>query len=358
VLLTCILSSYAQSKNIASEVYRDVKGSVAVILTYDGNGKLTSQGSAVATNSNILITNEHVVSSSKEVIVKHQGEEYRGIVVLSNKELDLAQIYVPALKIKPASLKIELPSIGEKVFSVGAPRGFELSISEGIISGQRILENVNLIQTTAAISPGSSGGGLFDSSGSLVGITTWHYKDSQSLNFAVSVNEISTLIDLGNSSNPQPDKSSSQKVFSTRAPLIRNNLYVFQTFDDAVTFFNPDDYRKYQSYVSYIEQTYSFEGKYKNELSRGSIEADCNRRIYRRTTNISVSDWRTGRHIITWEPRKGWNTAKKNSGMEVQIELACDSFASQGKEALINKLSEYHDYSSENLKTRGISINN
>jgi len=79
--------------------------------------------------------------------------------------------------------------IGEPVYAVGAPRGLDLSISEGIVSQLRGAEVVTrtmpLIQTTAAISPGSSGGGLFDAQGRLVGITTLYLKDAQSLNFAI-----------------------------------------------------------------------------------------------------------------------------------------------------------------------------
>ena len=69
----------------------------------------------------------------------------------------------PAKIGKAASLKI-----GEAVYAVGAPQGLELSLSDGIVSQLRG-SPIPLIQTTAAISPGSSGGGLFDSEARLVG---------------------------------------------------------------------------------------------------------------------------------------------------------------------------------------------
>src|SRR5258708_13155052 len=63
----------------------------------------------------------------------------------------------------------------------------ELTISNGIVSGFREASGgVKLIQTTAPISAGSSGGGLFDDQGRLVGITTLVAKDSQNLNFPIS----------------------------------------------------------------------------------------------------------------------------------------------------------------------------
>ena len=77
--------------------------------------------------------------------------------------------------------------VGERVFSVGSPRGLENTLGEGLISGLGTSNNVELIQTTAPISSGYSGGGLFDENGNLVGITTFRIKNSESLNFAISV---------------------------------------------------------------------------------------------------------------------------------------------------------------------------
>jgi S1-C subfamily serine protease len=77
--------------------------------------------------------------------------------------------------------------VGESVYTIGSPRGLESSLGQGIISGLRALERQHLVQTTAQISPGSSGGGLFDQSGNLVGITTFRLKESGGLNFAIAV---------------------------------------------------------------------------------------------------------------------------------------------------------------------------
>jgi predicted RNA-binding protein YlqC (UPF0109 family) len=77
-------------------------------------------------------------------------------------------------------------SVGERVYAIGAPEGFDLTLSEGLISGLRRLGNTNVIQTTAPISHGSSGGGLFDSEGRLIGITTYFMQEGQSLNFAIA----------------------------------------------------------------------------------------------------------------------------------------------------------------------------
>jgi S1-C subfamily serine protease len=74
---------------------------------------------------------------------------------------------------------------GERVYAVGAPEELELTFSEGVISALRDTEGVRMIQTSAPISPGSSGGGLFDGAGNLVGITSFYAKEGQNLNFAL-----------------------------------------------------------------------------------------------------------------------------------------------------------------------------
>jgi S1-C subfamily serine protease len=79
--------------------------------------------------------------------------------------------------------------VGERVYSVGAPSGLERTLGEGIISGLRSSKKDRFVQTTAPISPGSSGGGLFDSSGNLIGVTTFLVKEAQSINFAIAAED-------------------------------------------------------------------------------------------------------------------------------------------------------------------------
>jgi S1-C subfamily serine protease len=79
--------------------------------------------------------------------------------------------------------------VGERAYSVGTPSGLEQTLGEGLISGLREDKGIKLVQTSAPISPGSSGGGLFDASGNLIGITTFMLRETQSLNFAIAAQE-------------------------------------------------------------------------------------------------------------------------------------------------------------------------
>jgi hypothetical protein len=108
-------------------------------------------------------------------------------VKAGDPDKDLCLLTAPGLTAKPARLgSAARLKVGEPVYAVGAPQGLELSLSEGIVSQLRG-GPPPLIQTTVAISGGSSGGGLFNAEAELVGITTFYLKDSQSLNFALPV---------------------------------------------------------------------------------------------------------------------------------------------------------------------------
>ena len=79
--------------------------------------------------------------------------------------------------------------VGEPALTVGTPQGLELTVADGLVSSKRTHEGRRLIQTTAPISQGSSGGGLFDAQGHLLGITTFYLKVGQSLNFAIAAED-------------------------------------------------------------------------------------------------------------------------------------------------------------------------
>jgi S1-C subfamily serine protease len=97
---------------------------------------------------------------------------------------DLARLSVAGLVAQAVAMRSSATlEQGERVYALGAPRGFELTLSEGLISALREAPDARMVQTSAAISPGSSGGGLFDDRGRLIGITTLLLEKSQNLNF-------------------------------------------------------------------------------------------------------------------------------------------------------------------------------
>ncbi|MFA4904161.1 MAG: serine protease [Desulfobaccales bacterium] len=177
----------------ASQVYEQVKDSVVVVKAYDQEGKPVGLGSGVMLPSGDVITNYHVAKAGGRYMVGQGKKGVPASLKAGDPDKDLCLLSAPGLAAKPARLgRAAGLKVGEPVYAVGAPQGLELSLSEGIVSQLRG-GPPPLIQTTVAISQGSSGGGLFNAEGELVGIITFYLKDSQSLNFAVPVEWINQV---------------------------------------------------------------------------------------------------------------------------------------------------------------------
>ena len=202
----------------AKEVFAEVAGSVVVVLALDSSGETQAQGSGVVVGKNEIATNCHVIDEAKNVVVRQAadsggGETYQmdARVLAWDAEQDLCLLFVGELSEPPAAPVVEMGaakglSVGEEVFAVGAPKGLELSMSRGIVSQLRSVHGKRaapLVQTDAAISPGSSGGGLFNENAELVGITTFKWK-GENLNFAIPVEWVMDLRGQGQSKQEQP----------------------------------------------------------------------------------------------------------------------------------------------------------
>lgn len=175
---------------VAVELFRKVSSYIWRVEAYSG-GEAISQGSAVAFSPKHLLTNCHVVEGSEKVLVKLAGATQTATVYGADVTADKCVLEVEhdipnyANGYRPPSSV----SVGENVYAIGNPRGLDNSLSSGLISGVRDRDGITYFQTTAAISPGSSGGALVDESGSLLAITSFRLKDSEGLNFAISASE-------------------------------------------------------------------------------------------------------------------------------------------------------------------------
>jgi S1-C subfamily serine protease len=170
-----------------SQVFNAVKDSVVVIKSLDAKGEETAMGSGVLLPSGKIATNCHVIKDGTRFQVGRGERFVAAAVYAGDDDKDICLLDAKDIGGKPATLgKAASLKIGEAVYAVGAPQGLELSLSDGIVSQLRG-GSPPFIQTTAAISPGSSGGGLFDSAGRLVGLTTLYIDGGQSLNFAMPV---------------------------------------------------------------------------------------------------------------------------------------------------------------------------
>ncbi len=174
----------------ATEIYKVAAQSVVVVISFNSSRKVISRGSGVVINPNTVATNCHVIEGAETAQVMFRGNSHEATAFRGDRIVDycvLTTVDLPARTAEIAKLSTVVP--GQRVYSIGSPRGLELTIAEGLVSGLRRKDGVPLplIQTSAAISPGSSGGGLFDEFGRVIGITTFLLKDSQNINFALPV---------------------------------------------------------------------------------------------------------------------------------------------------------------------------
>ena len=176
-----------------SEIARRVTPTVVTIETPAGHGS-----GVIVDPSGVVVTNLHVIQGATKVELSlHNGDIYDDVTVVDlDERRDLVLLKIKAFNISYATFgdsdEIE---VGEDVVLVGSPQGLDLTVSEGVISAIRESgRGYRLIQTSAPASPGSSGGGMFNNYGELIGIVTAQRITGQNLNFAVPVNYVRGLI--------------------------------------------------------------------------------------------------------------------------------------------------------------------
>jgi serine protease Do len=148
-----------------------------------------------------IATNHHVIEGAGEVRVKLlDGAEIERVELLtSDAEVDLALLRVdPAAMAKPP-IAVELGDseavqVGEPVSVIGNPLGLDHTLTNGIVSARRVYEGERYIQMSAPISPGNSGGPVFDRHGQVIGVSVAQMMGGQNLNLAVPVSQLRALI--------------------------------------------------------------------------------------------------------------------------------------------------------------------
>ncbi|WP_198650125.1 trypsin-like peptidase domain-containing protein [Zobellella maritima] len=192
----------------AVELYARREPSVYKIVVYERLGaglEPISLGSAIAIDPYRAVTNYHLVKAGGvPVSINTRGEYVREgdvlvwRVVKTDPRRDLALLELiesnRQLEFTDAIKPFSQVRVGEKVFAIGSPAGLEKTLTEGIVSALRNERGVRLIQTTAPITYGSSGGALFDAEGQLIGVTTKGIQAGGNFNFAIAVDEVQAFL--------------------------------------------------------------------------------------------------------------------------------------------------------------------
>jgi S1-C subfamily serine protease len=212
-LLTFLLGTRCNATQAGSgsdvvTIARDATKSTVAIVTSDGSGKPFAQGSGFLVSSDgKVLTNYHVIAGADSAIVKFPDGEFFEVegFLGADPERDLALLKIRAAGKEFPFIRLAADDnieIGEHIIAIGSPLALEGTISDGIISAirdgnalsPRLSFGLRVIQITAPISPGSSGGALLNMRGEVIGITSFGVISGQNLNFAIPIKIARPLI--------------------------------------------------------------------------------------------------------------------------------------------------------------------
>lgn len=175
-----------------------------VALKVVRNKKTTHGAGLIFAEKRLVITNYHVIHDNEQISGKlANGQTIKLTLLNTSKKRDLAVLQIEA-GIELPKTEIKLASkcrLGEEVYAIGNPFGLGHSVTVGRVSAlQREIPGVddaqlkNIIQHSADLNPGNSGGPLFNSKGEVIGINTAIYERGRGISFAVSSDDVQTVL--------------------------------------------------------------------------------------------------------------------------------------------------------------------
>ena len=186
------------------EIFRELSPAVVSIKIQSGTEDPYGRGGGgsgtgfIIDSDGTIITNEHVISGGKSIeIALHDGTTFTEVMLLAeDARLDLAVLRIDTDKeLKTTTLAdSDLIEVGERVVAIGNPLGLDYTMTDGLISARRVWRDRNMIQISAPLSPGNSGGPLFNMRGEVIGVNTAAlgnaFNRGENLNLAVPTNEL------------------------------------------------------------------------------------------------------------------------------------------------------------------------
>lgn len=167
------------------------KRSIESTVTLTLGNKIGS--GAFITKDGLILTCSHVVEGATEFdVILSNNVKVKGKVIRVSPEFDVALVQVDGIEVKPLplgkSIKIEE---GEEVYTIGTPNYTNLgqSISKGIVSGIRVIDEYSFLQTDASVNPGNSGGPLINAKGEIIGVVNMKVikQGTERIGFAVPI---------------------------------------------------------------------------------------------------------------------------------------------------------------------------
>lgn len=224
-------SSFTQPKSFQTdyEAIDQAAQSAFLLEVYNNKDQVIATGSGfVAFDKGAMITNEHVIEGSAYVIA--YSDQYRNAYKLTelkavDKEMDIAILaFDETANVQPLKVDGTVRLLrGQPVTAIGSPQGILNTVSTGNISNIVYYSDVvtDAIQFTAPISPGSSGGALFNEQGSVIGLCVSMLKEGEAMYYAIPIKYVEDLYKASQSKTPTTLKAYNGLDFA--APRLREN---------------------------------------------------------------------------------------------------------------------------------------
>jgi S1-C subfamily serine protease len=211
LVLASVASLSAQSissADVATIAQAAAKASV-LIVTSDSSGKPLMQGSGfLVTKEGKVVTNLHVVQGAVSAVAKFSDGAFYEVEGFLGAD---ASIDIAVLKLRAPGKEfpflrfadVDQVAIGQHVVAIGSPMALENTVSDGIVSALRsasdldpkLSADLRVFQTTAPVSPGSSGGALLNMQGEVIGVTSFGVVTGQNLNFVIPISYAKPLLE-------------------------------------------------------------------------------------------------------------------------------------------------------------------
>ena len=229
-------------------------------------------GTGFALNNGYVATNYHVVEDAETISVSGINGDfytsYTANVVATDKVNDLAIIKISDSRFKgfgslPYNIRMQMAEVGEDVFVLGYPltqtMGDEIKLTNGIISSRTGFKgDVSLYQMSAPIQPGNSGGPMFDSKGSVIGIVCAHHRGAENVGYAIKTSYLKNLAESASITNVFPTNNSvSALPLSKQVKKLKRFVYLIRCSSQGRTIYYPSVSTQNTSHLSVMSVTLS-----------------------------------------------------------------------------------------------------
>ena len=195
--LACVVTPTGMRAALTPEkLYQKVLPSVMTLEVESNSGERFVGSAVLAFADDVAVTAWHVVADARSVwavFADGQRVQVTGCIDHSDRrDLALLKLKKPLLH-RRATLCQEMQPVAARAYVIGAPKGYDFSISDGLISQIRVVDGFLQYQVSCPISPGNSGSPILNQRGEVIGIASWTKTDAQNVSFAIPTPEFDRL---------------------------------------------------------------------------------------------------------------------------------------------------------------------